>query len=433
MSYAPAAAVGVSDAPRKRSIRSRRSGAVAVGGILMALVATSAFAANPASSTTTTGQGLEVTLTPSHTGPVAPGTTVTVDSTATLTALAPSPVNYVYVVDVSGSMENSTFNPFQDIVAPAGIGPEDDCNADGIRGSAMDAACFGLLSLNESLGSASTVSVGLVAFGDGAVTADVDPGDADAALTSPPNVDKNGNGIPDMAEVIRSLDTQYSGLSAAGIGEFTNRISNGFAGGTNYNAALTSMNAVFDAAPEGRSIAAFISDGESSAFTTGAGSPLADAVAAGTVINTFAIGTIAPGSCDSGQNLRTIADETGGVCTEVGDPSTLSAVFSDVLATRIVSLDVQVNGTAVTDTSGSEASAMALSGIDISALLELGVNTITSTATAADGTTVTADVTIEVVAGGEPSPSESPSPSPSPAPSTTPPGKDRPGLPKSGV
>src|SRR5690606_18352350 len=123
-----------------------------------AFVGQAAFAANPASSTTTTGQGLDVALTLSEAGPVAPGDVVVVDSLASLTAVAPSPVNFVYVVDVSGSMENSTVNPTADLVPPVGIGPEDDCNGDFYRGTGMDAACFGLLSLNESLGNPATVS-----------------------------------------------------------------------------------------------------------------------------------------------------------------------------------------------------------------------------------------------------------------------------------
>lgn len=353
--------------------------------------------ANPVSATTTTGQGFEAELdvTPAH---AALGDPVLVDGSATLSAASSSPVNYLYVVDVSGSMENPGFNPFHDIVPPDGIGPEDDCNSDGIQGSAMDAACFGLLSLNESFGGAGNVSVGLVAFGDGAVTADVDPSDGDQTWTSPPNVDKNSSGTPDMEEVIRSVDTTYSGGNSAGVRLFTDKFTSGFASRTHYDAALTNMNSAFEGGPEGRNITAFISDGNPSSgtFSTGEGSPLAHAAAAGTLINTFAIGSIAPGSCAAGEPLQVVAEQTGGVCTEVDDPSSLSAVFSDVLSTRIIGLELFVNGVLVEEVTGAEAVSMSIPQTDVGGILEVGANEVVLTATAADGTTVSTTVVVEV-------------------------------------
>ena len=130
--------------------------------------------------------------------------------------------------------------------------------------------------------------------------------------------------MPDVDDVIHSLSTQLGGAGAAGIGQFTSNITAGFAFNTNYDAALTNMNAAFASQGAGDvNTGFFLSDGIPTTFTTGAGSPLQAAVAAGTKILTFGIGGGAPNSCDPGAPLRTIADATGGTCTEVADPSDL--------------------------------------------------------------------------------------------------------------
>lgn len=356
--------------------------------VALSFLAVNVLAANPAMGITTTNQDLNVSLTVNAPGdPVWLGTPVTADATATLGE--GDFANVVYVVDVSGSMENSGFNPFIPAVG--------DCDGDGNVGTTLDSACVGLIALNSSFGSASNVNAGLVAFGDGAKTADVDPAGGAQTFTSPPDADKNTNGTDDMEEVIRSLTTEFGGAGSAGIGLFTADVTAGFTFDTNYNAALSNMNAAFASQPPGgTNIAFFLSDGTPTTFTTGVGSPLQDAVDAGTVIHTFAMGTIAPGSCAAGQPLRTIADSTGGSCTEVADPSTLSSVLP-VALTNITSLEIAVNGSPVCSTAGSEPVSMPLLGCDITGDLIVGMNTIEATAMTADGTTVTADSTLGVV------------------------------------
>lgn len=362
----------------------------------LTLMAT-ALAANPAMDTTTTNQDLivEIMLDP------APGEThwlgEPLDASAWATLGEGDFANIQYVLDVSGSMENAGFNPFQNINPPGGIGAEDDCNGDGTQGSALDSACFGLIALNSSLGSAVNVDVGMVVFGDGAKTADMDPAGGAQAFTSPPDADNDAAGGPDVHQVIASADTTFGGSGSAGLGLFTADFTNGFAFATNYDAALSAMNAAFAAEPPGEiNRAFFLSDGSATTFTTGGGSPLDDAVNAGTVVNTFGIGSIAPGSCNVGQDLRTIADSTGGTCTEVADPSTLSTVLPAAL-TNIASLDLEVNGTQVASTAGSEPVSLHLEDIDISGDVVPGLNTVEATGVAEDGTSVTADVEIEVV------------------------------------
>lgn len=375
--------------------RARRWGLATLTLILIGAMAGTAFAANPASGTTTTNQELEVeiTLDPDPGAAHWLGEPLEADAIATLGE--GDFANVVYVLDLSGSMENSGFNPFQDINPPPGIGPEDDCNGDGVLGSALDSACFGLIALNQSLGSGPNIDIGMVGFGAGAKTADMSPAAGAQTFASPPDVDSDSAGGPDVEQVIRSADTDFL-AGSAGIGLFTPDITAGFATGTDYDAALTAMNTAFGSQPATEiNRAIFISDGVASQFTTGAGSPL-DGVATGTIVDTYAIGTIAPGSCAPGEPLRVIADTTGGTCTEVADPSTLTTVLPAAL-TNIASLELRVNGALVASTSGAEPISMQLLDVDITTDLVPGANLIEATATAADGTVVTADVTVEVV------------------------------------
>ena len=376
---------------RKRHRRVRRWGLTTLTFVLIGAMAGTAFAANPASGTTTTNQELEVeiTLDPDPGAAHWLGEPLEVDAVATLGE--GDFANVVYVLDVSASMEAGGA---QDINPPPGVGPEDNCNSDATLGSALDAACFGLIALNQSLGSGPNIDVGMVAFGDGAKTADMSPDPGAQTFTSPPDVDVDSAGGPDVEQVIRSADTG----TIAGIGLFTPNLTPGFGGATNYNAALTAMNSAFGSQPATEiNRAFFISDGAPSPgqFTTGPGSPL-DSVAAGTIVDTFGIGAFALGSCDPGEPLRVIADTTGGTCAQVEDPSTLTAVLPATL-TNIASLELRVNGGLVASTSGAEPISMQLLDVDITANLVPGANLIEATATAADGTVVTADVTVEVV------------------------------------
>lgn len=366
--------------------------AACIGAVVMLaalfLYAGIAGAANPAMGTTTTNQELNVSVSTDAPGdPVWLGTTVLADAEATLGE--GDFANIMYVADVSGSMENTDINP----IDPAG----NDCDGDGTSGTAMDSVCEGLIALNTSLGDADNVNVGLVAFGDGAVTADVDPAAGEQPFTTPPDADENTNGTDDMEEVISSLSTQFGGAGAAGVGQFTNKISDGFAFQTDYNSALSDMNAAFAGQPAGdTNIAFFLSDGEPTSFTTGAGSPLQAAVDAGTTIHTFRIGSDAAGTCDPGQPLREIADQTGGECQEVGDASNLSTVLP-VALTNIASLDLEVNGNVVCSEAGPEPVSLSIADCDITSELVVGQNTIEAVATAGDDTVVIADTTLGVI------------------------------------
>jgi hypothetical protein len=364
---------------------------ITLGALLSAcalVVVASAGAVNPASGTTTTNQELTVEITLSTANdPVWLGTAVSASAEATLGE--GDTANIVYVVDVSGSMENPVFNPPQPAVG--------DCDGDTLVGTALDAACVGLIALNDSLGSAVNVNVGLVAFGNAAKTADMAAAAGAQTFTSPPDVDASGNAAPDVDDVIHSLTTEFGGAGAAGIGQFTSDVTAGFAFNTNYDAALTNMNAAFATQPATDiNTGFFLSDGAPTTFTTGAGSPLQAAITAGTKILTFGIGGGAAGACSPGAPLRVIADSTGGTCTEVADPSMLSTILPAQL-TNIESLELRVNGTLIATATGPQPVSLAIPSTAITSALVVGINTIEATATAADDTVVTASTTLGVI------------------------------------
>lgn len=374
----------------------RRWGILVSTLALVASLGGTALADNPAVGTTSTNQELsvEIMLDPD------PGENHWLGEPLQASAWAMlgegDSFNVVYVLDVSGSMENPDFNPFQNLNDPPTIGPEDNCNGDATQGSALDAACFGLIALNSSLGSASNVEVGMVAFADGAKTADMGPASGLQTFTSPPDVDDDASGTPDVDQVIRSTDTEFGGSFTGGIGLFTFDIDPGFTGATDYDDALTAMNAALATQPPGEiNRAIFISDGNPTTFNAGPGSPL-DNVDPATIVDTYAIGTIAPGACAVSQPLRTIADTTGGTCTEVADPSTLAALLPATL-TNIVSLELRVNGVAVGSTFGSEPVSMHVEDVEIGGVLVPGPNLVEAVATTEDDTVVVADVVVEVI------------------------------------
>jgi hypothetical protein len=241
------------------------------------------------------------------------------------------------------------------------------------------------------------VNIGLVAFGSGAKTADMSPAAGLQTFTSPPDVDVDAAGGPDVEQVIHSLTTEFGDETAqGGIGLFTPDITTSFPGSTNFDAALTNMNAAFASSPADTDTGFFVSDGVAVAVATGAGSPLQDAIDAGTTIHTYGIGGGAANACDPGAALLIIAESTGGSCTPVADPSMLSTVLPATL-TNIASLELSVNGVPVATAPGPEPVSLSLTNVDITAALTVGINTIEATATAEDGTVVVADTTLGVI------------------------------------
>ncbi|HLO01642.1 MAG TPA: hypothetical protein VK191_00805, partial [Symbiobacteriaceae bacterium] len=343
-------------------------------------LAAPALAVNPASSLASTGQTLSIEITGPADGSrvnVPPGA-ITVTGTASIGPLSNSG-NVMYVVDVSGS----TLSPLnQDCNGDHVVNALDDLNGDSRRGSTLDCEIAGVVALNGSLAGSPGASAGLIAFGNSAAIADVDPTGGPQSFTSPLNADKNAAGGPDMEQVARSLDAVVGR-----VGLFTPYT---VGTQTNYNAALTQLASAFSGKAGQHNIAFFMSDGQpnpTSSFTTGPGSPLQSVAAAGIHVNTYSVGSAGAG-CGSTSALKQIADATGGTCTVVSDPSQLSSIL--IQPATLSGVAVSLNGGAPTPASLAGGSwSLPITG------LQGGIwNVIRATVTASDGSTATADIQV---------------------------------------
>jgi hypothetical protein len=340
-------------------------------------IAAPAMAVNPASSLASTGQTLSIEITGPADGSrvnVPPGT-VTATGTTSIGPLSNSG-NVMYVVDVSGS----TLSPMnQDCNGDHVVNALDDVNGDGYRGTTLDCEIAGAVALNSSLAGSPGASAGLIAFGQTAAIADVDPTGGQQNFTSPLSADKNGAGGPDMEQVARSLRAGLVNLfTVKNVGQ-----------STNYNATLIQLASAFIGKAGQHNIAFFMSDGQPTpgTFTTGAGTPLAQVAAAGIKVNTYSVGAAGAG-CGASSALKIIANVTGGTCTVVSDPSQLSSIL--IQPATITKVEVSLNGGApVLASLAGGIWSMPLTG------LQGGVwNVIRATVTASEGSTATADVQV---------------------------------------
>ena len=336
-----------------------------------------ALADNPGTGQTTEGQTLNILIDESVRDVITePGQAFTLNGTTGIGALA-GQANVLYAVDVS----SSTSGPRgQDCDGNGVVDADDNFNGDSTDGDTLDCEISGVLALNESLAANTSVSAGLVLFGSRAAIADVDPSDGDQNFISPLNVDHNGNSVADMAEVTRSLSRGSASL-------FTIR---GVGTSTSFDNAIQSINQAFASANPGTNIAFFLSDGESRVNTRDNG-PLVEARAAGTIINTYSIGSGATG-CAEGQSLRTIADETGGTCIEVADPTQLRVVLPGTPPADIERVDVVAGASGVLPAS---LDALGKWSVDVPEGVYLFPLMITATVYATDGTAVIADILID--------------------------------------
>lgn len=347
------------------------------------LIPAIAFAVNPNSTTIpSTGQSLDIEITsPSDGATVPAGDSVTVEGLVGIGGLSAN-ANVLYVTDVSGSTE---FNSGLDCDG-SGDSTGDDFNNDGLAGSTLDCEISGVLALNDSLSALTGVDGGVVPFGSSAAIADVDPATGQQNFTTPLDVDNNANGIPDLEEVLRSLDVGVVDLfSVFSVG-----------GGTSFNAALSSMSTAFAGQPAGENnVAFFLSDGVGS-LSTGAGTALQEAVDAGTIVNTYAVGSSVTTQCNLGQQLRTIADATGGTCTVVANPADLAAALGGTAPAGIDRVEVSIDGgTPITASLNALGNfSVTIPGSAITGPSHMIAATVF--ATDSDGTSVTADITIHV-------------------------------------
>ena len=388
------------------ALLSKQTGFISVF-VLLAVLVGIVYADNPATGTTTTGQELNIEIQQPLDGEaLACGEPIDVSG---VTALGPleEMAHVAYILDVSGSTSFETGLDCNGNGVGGDIG--DDYNNDGVNGDILDCEISGVIALNRSLVGTNT-NAAVVGFGSDAFVADIQPEIGFQTFTEPLDADHNSNGILDVDEVVSSMD--YTGSTPPS--EINLFSYFGFGSGTNFDGALSAMNSAFASQPaEEQRVAFFLSDGDSFQFSTGPGSPLQTAADAGIVVHTYSIGTGASG-CGTTASLHIIAAETGGTCTEVLDPSDLSAVLGGVTPTGLDHVEVAINsGTPVT------ASLNALGGWSASfpPPVEGAAYHIEASVFAEDGTIVTADIDATGGFCATPTPTDTPVP---PTPTDTP-------------
>jgi hypothetical protein len=345
--------------------------------VILAAVPAPALAANPGKATTRAGQTLNVRIDAPSNGATVPLADLAVRGVAGIGTLSGAgATNVVYVVDTSGSTAGSAGDCNGDGAANAG----DDTNGDGRVGTILDCELSGVVALNASL-AGSGVGSGLVAFADSAFTGDMTAAAGQQDFTAP------------GAEV----DTVARSIREGQIGQFTPNTSLGF--GTNFDAAIEKLNAAFAAKPGQRNVGAFLSDGGAS-LAQGAGSPVEAARAAGTRINTYSVGPSGAGCTKPDSSLKKIADLTGGVCTEVQDPTKLTAALSGAGAAGLQGVTVRVGSAA--PIAARVTGLGTFSATLPRSALRNGTNKVVATATATDGTAASADVSVRVGAAAAP-------------------------------
>lgn len=304
--------------------------------ILVVLIGGIVYADNPGTATTTTGQDLIIEiLNPQDGGVLACDEKFTVSGRTSIGPLVDE-AHVAYVVDESGSTTFVTDMDCDGNGIPGDIG--DDFNFNGVNGDILDCEISGVISLNESLFETNT-NGSVIGFGTTAALADVGPMDGHQKSTTPLDVDNDSNGTPDIEDVLRTMISFWPGNSV--IDKFTPFT---FGGGTNFDDALVKVHDAFIGVPDTDiRVAFFLSDGNSTIFSTGPGSPLQNLANAGVVINTFSVGNGAAG-CGPTDSLGIIADVTGGTCTEVLDPTDLSTALPGVTPTGIDFVEVGVTG-----------------------------------------------------------------------------------------
>ncbi len=209
-----------------------------------------------------------------------------------------------YVVDISGSSN--------DIVNCGG-----DANGDGRSGTVLDCEVAAVIALHQEVVASGTVDkVALIPFNTGASARDLDPTSASATLIAP-DADRDGNGVLDLVQVVRTLRQ---------------------GGGTAFAPPTRAACQLLATSGSTNLVTAFMSDGEANDVLPPL--PCNPAV----TFQTFAVG--AGSSCTFGgvnRGLDDIALRTGGTCTNVPDVQDLPDILPEIIASRLTRVTYTVD------------------------------------------------------------------------------------------
>ncbi|NBC32161.1 MAG: hypothetical protein GVY13_05735 [Alphaproteobacteria bacterium] len=191
-----------------------------------------------------TGQVMEISLT------LPEGTTassVTAQGLVNRGDVPEPPISIAYVIDVSGSTFDEQFDP--EFLGDVPVG---DLNGDGDANEVLDAEIAAFEALNEQIAGIEFgigVNVGVIAFAGG----------AEVVSVNTPVDDVNGNGLPDINDVLRSTVPGNNFITMGGVS--IDRIE-GDDNGTDFDDALKKVVEFFEAQPVGDNFLFFLSDGE---------------------------------------------------------------------------------------------------------------------------------------------------------------------------
>jgi hypothetical protein len=285
----------------------------------------------------------------------------------------------LYVVDATMSTASPTG---ADCSGNGAVDAEDDRNGDGSAGDILDCEITGVEALSGSLAATAGLQVGLVAFGNQAAAADLDP--AGTATFVPPGY-TGGDPVPRINTVARSVIRNQIGL-------YDTKNLGGSGAGTAFNSAISVALSTLATAPSGPKWIMFLSDGQA-AIDDGL---LQQLNQSGVRLRSFGIG--ADASCEPHQSLYKMAAATGESCQLVPQPSSLAAGLTGSQPDAVASVTVSIEDVSVA------ATVDAVGGWTARFTLGAGTYTATVRAVLASGTVRTAQRTFTVApAPGGPS------------------------------
>lgn len=343
----------------------------ALVGALAVAAGLTAIAAQPASAA-----GATIKITSPADGSTVDGGRFGVEGT--FAASDADGVNVIYVVDVSGSTASPTG---QDCNGDGKSDSFDNINSAGATGDTLDCEISGVLALNASIRNRSNVEVALIPFGSSASAANLDGKSGLNAVFVPPGSDRDDDrsGTADLVQAAGSMTQGNIALfSSRSVGT-----------GTNFDNAVTELLRVKALGRFSRTVAFFLSDGESSVTS----STLSSLTASGAEVQTYAIG--AGSGCQTDGPLDRIAKATKQVCTKVANPASLQGVLGAGQPSALDRIEVSTDGT----TKQATVDALGNWSVEFTGVAT-GSKSITAKAFLKDGTSTTASVTVTVAKAG---------------------------------
>lgn len=309
--------------------------------------------------------------------PVAP-VAGTVNLTGSVGVGAGEVTTVLYVFDAT----RSTASPQgADCSGNGAVGAEDDRNGDGSVGDILDCEIAGVEALNSSLAATAGLQVGLVAFGNQAAAADLDP--AGTATFLQPGF-TGGDPLPRINTVARSVIRDHIGL-------YDPKTLGGSGAGTAFNSAISVALSTLGTAPAGPKWIMFLSDGQAG-IDDGL---LQQLTQSGVRLRSFGIG--AEASCAPSQSLYKMAAATGESCQLAPQPASLAAGLTGSRPDAVSGVTVSIEDVSVA------ATVNAVGGWTASFTLGTGTHTATARVLLASGTIGTAQRTFTVArAAGDP-------------------------------